>query len=442
MSPSPTPQPWDQWSQQQQQQQQQQQPQHHSGYPLMDQSVFPQYASQPTQYDPRTSQYDPRTVVTSGPLVAPHMATHYVTAPAYGASPISNMKPHFPAQTHYSYGQYDQPAGHLAMPYSRMSPQQERLGLPMVSQMPQQQHLHSQQRQQRSPSAARSETLSAPKTPDPMNTKDITYNKPVMTDDVVFTTPVDVMMKALQKRKDKEELASSNSSEAGAGSVKSEPSSPHPSSTDGSQETTDKVKKYRCPYDGCPKSFQQSTHLETHKRAHTGDKPYKCEWHGCGRRFSQPGNLKTHTRLHTGERPFECEMCGACFAQRGNLTAHKATHSKTKPFVCKLDTCNKCFTTRGNLKNHQNKYHKETIAQLVDWIISLTDVDALSPKDRDLLWYFSNIYKNSNKGIKGRGRDRRVSEVRMGKTKLNSPGMGLPRSKMLDSSFSRLGLGF
>lgn len=78
----------------------------------------------------------------------------------------------------------------------------------------------------------------------------------------------------------------------------------------------------------------------------------------------------------------------------------------------------------------------------MDWIISLTDVDALSPKDRDLLWYFSNIYKNSNKGIKGRGRDRRVSEVRMGKTKLSSPGMGLPRSKMLDSSFSRLGLGF
>ncbi|KAM0267822.1 hypothetical protein ACHAQH_010074, partial [Verticillium albo-atrum] len=204
-----------------------------------------------------------------------------------------------------------------------------------------------------------------------MNTNEITYNKPVMTDDVVFTTPVDVMMKALQKRKDKEDVASNNSSEASACSVKSEPSSPH-------MEVTDKAKKYRCPYDGCPKSFQQSTHLETHKRAHTGDKPY-------------PGNLKTHTRLHTGERPFECEMCGACFAQRGNLTAHKATHSKTKPFVCKLDTCNKCFTTRGNLKNHQNKYHKDTIALLVDWIISLTDVDALSPKDRDLLWYFSGL---------------------------------------------------
>lgn len=33
-------------------------------------------------------------------------------------------------------------------------------------------------------------------------------------------------------------------------------------------------KKYPCPFDGCNKSFSQSTHLETHKRAHTGEKPY------------------------------------------------------------------------------------------------------------------------------------------------------------------------
>ncbi|KAM0267823.1 hypothetical protein ACHAQH_010075 [Verticillium albo-atrum] len=97
----------------------------------MDQSVFPQ-SPQPTQYDPRTSQYDPRTVVTSGLLVAPHMAPHYVTAPAYGVSPLSIMKPHFPTQGHYTYGQYDQSAGHLAMPYSRTRPRQERLGLPMA----------------------------------------------------------------------------------------------------------------------------------------------------------------------------------------------------------------------------------------------------------------------------------------------------------------------
>ncbi|KAM9879001.1 bet v i allergen [Verticillium dahliae] len=56
------------------------------------------------------------------------------------------------------------------------------------------------------PSAARSETLSAPKTPDPLSTKEIIYKKPIMIDDIVFTTTVDVMMKALQKRKGKSTL--------------------------------------------------------------------------------------------------------------------------------------------------------------------------------------------------------------------------------------------
>ncbi|KAF3345190.1 hypothetical protein VdG2_06664 [Verticillium dahliae VDG2] len=406
--------------------QQQQQPQHDSGYLMMEPSVFPQYVRQRTQYATSTSQYDPRTIVTSGAIVAPHIAPDYVTGPTYGISPVSNIKSHFPVQAHNTYGQYDQPAGCLAMTYSRMSPQKEHAGLCILHQIPQQ-PIQGHRRQQQSLSAAGI----TPKTSDPMKTKEITYNKPVMADDIVFTTPVDVMMKALQKRKDKRHIANSNSSEAGTCSVKTGLSSPHP-------EVTDKAKKYSCPFDGCAKSFQQSTHLETHKRAHTGDKPYKCEWHGCGRRFSQPGNLKTHTRLHTGERPFECDLCGACFAQSGNLTAHTETHNKTKPFACKLDNCNKLFTTRGNLKNHQNKYHGDTIDRLVDWIVSLTDIDALSPEDSDLLWYFSNIYKNSNKGIKGRGRDRRVSKVRMRKTKLFSSGMGLSRSRMLDSTFSHL----
>ncbi|KAL9941684.1 hypothetical protein D7B24_006600 [Verticillium nonalfalfae] len=363
--------------------QQQQQPQHDSGYLMMEPSVFPQYVRQRTQYATSTSQYDPRTIVTSGAIVAPHIAPDYVTGPTYGISPVSNIKSHFPVQAHNTYGQYDQPAGCLAMTYSRMSPQKEHAGLCILHQIPQQ-PIQGHRRQQQSLSAAGI----TPKTSDPMKTKEITYNKPVMADDIVFTTPVDVMMKALQKRKDKRHIANSNSSEAGTCSVKTGLSSPHPSATESSQEVTDKAKKYSCPFDGCAKSFQQSTHLETHKRAHTGDKPY--------------------------------------------------THNKTKPFACKLDNCNKLFTTRGNLKNHQNKYHGDTIGRLVDWIVSLTDVDALSPEDSDLLWYFSNIYKNSNKGIKGRGRDRRVSKVRMRKTKLFSSGMGLSRSRMLDSTFSHL----
>ena len=42
---------------------------------------------------------------------------------------------------------------------------------------------------------------------------------------------------------------------------------------------------------------------------------------------------------------------------------------------------------------------------------SLREGDAMSEADRELWEYFSTLYKNSNKGIKGRGKDRRIAAV-------------------------------
>ena len=42
---------------------------------------------------------------------------------------------------------------------------------------------------------------------------------------------------------------------------------------------------------------------------------------------------------------------------------------------------------------------------------TVVDGDRMSPQDRELWDYFSSLYKNSNKGIKGRGKDRRVSST-------------------------------
>lgn len=39
----------------------------------------------------------------------------------------------------------------------------------------------------------------------------------------------------------------------------------------------------------------------------------------------------------------------------------------------------------------------------------MTDGEPMSPQDRDLWEYFATLYKNSNKGIKGRGKDRRIT---------------------------------
>lgn len=37
--------------------------------------------------------------------------------------------------------------------------------------------------------------------------------------------------------------------------------------------------------------------------------------------------------------------------------------------------------------------------------------DEVSESDRELWKYFSTLYKNSNKGIKGRGKDRRIKPL-------------------------------
>ncbi|KAA8913157.1 hypothetical protein FN846DRAFT_772524 [Sphaerosporella brunnea] len=171
-------------------------------------------------------------------------------------------------------------------------------------------------------------------------------------------------------------------------------------------------KRYECMLPGCGKSFFQKTHLDIHSRAHTGDKPFECSEPGCGQRFSQLGNLKTHERRHTGEKPYSCDYCGKRFAQRGNVRAHKIVHDGAKPFTCKLDNCLKQFTQLGNLKSHQNKFHSAALRQLTGKFANIRDTDEITAADRELFEYFAELYKNSNRGIKGRGKDRKISGVK------------------------------
>lgn len=163
-----------------------------------------------------------------------------------------------------------------------------------------------------------------------------------------------------------------------------------------------KGKTQQCPY--CYKTFNQSTHLEVHVRSHIGYKPFQCSY--CLKRFTQGGNLRTHMRLHTGEKPFTCEVCNRSFSRKGNLAAHMLTHNKEKPYECKLDNCDKSFTQLGNLKSHQNKFHLPTLNRLTQTLAELSGeaLERLPPEEKELLTYFRKLYKNLNKGIRGRGR--------------------------------------
>lgn len=141
-----------------------------------------------------------------------------------------------------------------------------------------------------------------------------------------------------------------------------------------------------------------------HIRSHIGYKPFECLY--CGRKFTQGGNLRTHLRLHTGEKPFTCNVCNRSFNRKGNLAAHKLTHENLKPYECKLDNCDKSFSQLGNLKLHQNRFHLETLNTLTKTI-----ANNLPFEDQELLAYFKDLYKNSNKGIRGRGKHRRKVNV-------------------------------
>jgi hypothetical protein len=59
-------------------------------------------------------------------------------------------------------------------------------------------------------------------------------------------------------------------------------------------------------------------------------------------------------------------------------------------------------------QSHQNKFHIATIRALTTKFASIKDGDIVHAADKELWEYFANLYKNSNKGIKGRGKDRKV----------------------------------
>lgn len=210
--------------------------------------------------------------------------------------------------------------------------------------------------------------------------------------ELVSPTEIDHLMRVVQSK------SSDHSTKILKGNSRSESASPPRSK-----------KRYQCSMEGCHKVFYQKTHLDIHTRAHTGVKPFVCKEPSCGQRFSQLGNLKTHERRHTGEKPYKCDVCGKPFAQRGNVNAHKIVHSDAKPFTCRLDNCNKHFTQLGNLKSHQNKFHADTIRNLKQLFINVSPNNNPSQWEREMWSYFTDLYKNCNKGIKGRGKDRRIS---------------------------------
>lgn len=216
----------------------------------------------------------------------------YVVAPAYSAGPMTSLAaPHYQHQPAFAYVPYQSPppATPIGSPYRQEF--QERHGQRMVgpdgdaartmsfrrdSKQLNDMRLQSPSARSESQASTAYSSISNPTA----SAKTITYNETIdPADRIDFETDVDVLMKAIQKKDDDEDgsqsqaLTPAQTPSAEPGSGPQSPASIEHPSTPGNGEPKLK-KKWVCDGPNCNKRFVQKTHLDIHRRSHTGHKPY------------------------------------------------------------------------------------------------------------------------------------------------------------------------
>ncbi|XP_041121290.1 LOW QUALITY PROTEIN: P43 5S RNA-binding protein-like [Polyodon spathula] len=144
---------------------------------------------------------------------------------------------------------------------------------------------------------------------------------------------------------------------------------------------------YKCPQQGCLKTFKKRKAYKTHLNEHAVTCSFQCQQAGCGRKFETCAARNAHEKTHRGyackvptcqtvaatwsklqkhmlKHPatFCCSVCPKKFSKRGTLRRHRRCHTMPKPVLrCPKEGCQACFSTSFNLQHHIRKVHLQLL---------------------------------------------------------------------------------